>query len=88
MNTVVGIKWRNDHDLLLERIRNNEVSKVPDDQLKNTVTRLLFDRNDINQCLVRVASTKKTYICERLDVDKKVYSAAEINYHPLAHLLD
>lgn len=81
---IIAIKRRQVHHR--DGAPKPEVHEVASDQTKSLLKTLLFDRGDISHCIGK--HENRLYIMEPMNVLSKDYTCNEIEYHPLAHMLD
>jgi hypothetical protein len=81
---IIAIKRREVHHR--DGAPKPEVHEVTADQTKSLLKSLLFDRCDISHCIGK--HENRLYIMEPMNVVSKDYTCNEIEYHPLAHMLD
>jgi hypothetical protein len=81
---IIAIKRRQVHHR--DGAPRPEVHEVTADQTKGLLKTLLFDRGDISHCIGK--HENRLYIMEPMNVVSKDYTCNEIEYHPLAHMLD
>jgi hypothetical protein len=84
---IVAIRWLRSSDRGIKRDVSYEIVPVEDGpgKLRSTMTYLMCDRHDIDQCLVRHEG--QLIVCDRMNNARNYYKAT-VDYHPLMHLLD
>lgn len=81
---LVGVKYRTNADVLLGREVQPVVVEVADPtHLSGHISDLLFN-DKMNYVLTKWGST--LYVCEPVNIDRKVYEKTKIEYHPYQHL--
>ena len=81
---IIAIKRREVHHR--DGAPKPEMHDVTADQTKSLLKTLLFERSDISHCIGK--HENRLYIMEPMNVLSKDYTCNEIEYHPLAHMLD
>jgi hypothetical protein len=81
---IIAIKRRKSHHR--DGYPTPDVYEVTADQTKTLLKSLLFERCDISHCIGK--HENRLYIMEPMHVQSKDYTCNEIEYHPLAHMLD
>jgi hypothetical protein len=81
---IIAIKRRKSHHR--DGYPTPDVYEVTADQTKTLLKSLLFERCDISHCIGK--HENRLYIMEPMYVQSKDYTCNEIEYHPLAHMLD
>lgn len=85
---VVGVRYPNYYDRVQNRKVEPLVREVNDKSLiKSTIETLLFNDDAferVNYVLVRWAGAM--YVCEPIDLEKRQFVKAQVEFHPYQHL--
>lgn len=81
---LIGIRYPNYYDVSNKRDVSPVIVETDDSsKIIGMISELLFNDSEqkrVNYVLIRWGG--KMYICEPMDVNNKLYSKVQINYHP------